>query len=265
MQTELITPLIICFNEADNIERCLNGVAWAKRIVVMDSGSTDATLEICARFSNVEVVTRPFDSFAEQCNAGLTHITTPWVLSMDADYIADAAFQSALERIEDDGVDGFKIAFYYCIQGKRLRSGVYPPRVALYRVQGAQYRNDGHGHRIERGGAIADFPAKLDHDDRKPLARWLNSQARYALQEAEKLTDADRSKLGFADRLRYSAVLGPVAMAFYVLFVRGAIFDGWAGWRYTCERVYAELLLTLNLLEKRKKCSSSEVVAPNKR
>ncbi len=252
MHTELITPLIICFNEVENIERCLSGLRWAKQIVVMDSGSTDATLEICARFANVTVVTRAFDSFAGQCNAGLAHIRTPWVLSMDADYIADANFQRELVAVSDIGVDGFRIAFYYCIQGKRLRSGVYPPRVALYRVDGAHYRNDGHGHCVERSGVIARFPAKLDHDDRKPLARWLQSQLRYQLQEAEKLTHADPASLGFADRLRRSAIWGPIAMALHTLFIRGAILDGWAGWRYVCERVYAELLLTLNLLEKRK-------------
>jgi glycosyltransferase involved in cell wall biosynthesis len=251
MQTELITPLIITFNEEANIARVLDGLHWAKAIVVIDSGSTDATLSICARYPQVRVVHRAFDSFAEQCNAGLKEISTPWVLSMDADYVADQAFFQALQQV-DGQADGYRIAFRYCIGGKPIRCGFYAARVSLYQVAGAEYHNDGHAHRIQRPGRIDQFPSKLDHDDRKPLARWLQSQSRYLPQEADKLLALSNDQLSLPDRIRKTAVLGPIAMFFYVLFVRLGILDGWAGWRYACERVYAELLLSLHLLERRK-------------
>ena len=62
---------------------------WAQRVLVIDSGSTDDTLALIAQFPNVQVLHRPFDSFAEQCNFGLQHISSEWVLSMDADYVLD--------------------------------------------------------------------------------------------------------------------------------------------------------------------------------
>ena len=65
-----LTALIITFNEEPNIGRVLERLGWVPRVVVLDSGSTDATLAICATFANVEVFTRPFDSFAGQCNHG---------------------------------------------------------------------------------------------------------------------------------------------------------------------------------------------------
>src|SRR5689334_1363822 len=83
-----ITPLILTFNEAPNIGRTLEKLSWAREILLIDSGSTDETLEITrSAHPRVRVVTRPFDTFAGQCNFGLGQITTEWVLSMDADYV----------------------------------------------------------------------------------------------------------------------------------------------------------------------------------
>ena len=68
MDRDTVTPLLITFNEIHNIERTLAKLDWAARIVVIDSGSTDGTLDILAKEPRVDVVRRPFDSFAEQCN-----------------------------------------------------------------------------------------------------------------------------------------------------------------------------------------------------
>src|SRR5262249_10570650 len=81
-----ITPLIITFDEAANIARTLARLKWARRIVVIDSGSTDHTIEIVRSYPQADLFHRPFDDFASQCNFGLGHVTTPWVLSLDADY-----------------------------------------------------------------------------------------------------------------------------------------------------------------------------------
>src|SRR6476619_2943691 len=87
MLTE-ITPLILTYNEAPNIGRTLEQLRWARDIVVVDSFSDDETLEIVSGFPQARVVQRKFDTFAAQCNFGLTEagIATEWVLSLDADY-----------------------------------------------------------------------------------------------------------------------------------------------------------------------------------
>jgi len=83
-----ITPIILTFNEAPNIKRTLAALSWAERVLVIDSFSTDDTLEICASFDNVSVLQNHFENFAQQCNFALQQdIHTEWVLSMDADYI----------------------------------------------------------------------------------------------------------------------------------------------------------------------------------
>src|SRR5262245_52840373 len=83
---EDVTPLIITYDEAPNIVRTLDRVTWAKRIVVIDSGSTDQTIEIVRSYPQAELIQRPFDDFANQCNFGIAQVKTPWVLSLDADY-----------------------------------------------------------------------------------------------------------------------------------------------------------------------------------
>src|SRR5215217_7735082 len=83
---EDITPVIITYNEAANIARTLGRLVWARRIVVVDSGSTDETLEIIRSYPQTELINRPFDDFASQCNFAIAQVTTTWVLSLDADY-----------------------------------------------------------------------------------------------------------------------------------------------------------------------------------
>src|SRR4051794_24815358 len=74
-----ITPLIVTHDERPNIERTLARLAWAKRLVVVDSGSTDGTLDILRRDPRIAVFAHAFVDFAGQCNFGLAQIDSPWV------------------------------------------------------------------------------------------------------------------------------------------------------------------------------------------
>lgn len=245
-----VTPLLITWNEAPNIGRCLERLDWASRILVVDSGSTDETLAICRAAANVRVIHRPFDSFAEQCNFGLQNIETEWVLSLDADYILPTQFAEELRGLAEDA-DGYSAAFRYCVFGRPLRGCLYPPRTVLYRVQKAQYRNIGHGHRVEIAGAVRQLKSVIDHDDRKSLDRWLDSQYGYAQREAAHLGDAPADLLTRADKLRLKIWPAVPGVFLYTLLWKRCLLDGWPGWFYTLQRTYAELLLSLCLLQRR--------------
>ena len=247
-----ITPLVLTFNEAPNIERVLRKLSWARRIVVVDSGSNDGTLEIISRFAQAEVYHRPFDNAAEQCNFGLTLIRTDWVLSLDADYeLSDELVQELLNLKDTEGVAGYRGSFVYRIYGRPLLGTLYPPRTVLYRVKGAHYVNEGHTQRVVVTGEVRSLRGIIYHDDRKSLPRWFASQERYARLEADHLLNSEPRFLPFADRLRRTGWLAPIAVFFYVLIKKRCLFDGWPGWFYTLQRVLAETMLALELIDRR--------------
>ena len=140
-----ITPLILTYNEAPNIARTLRSVSWAKDIVVVDSFSDDDTLEIAKSFPSVRVFQRAFDSHRNQWQFGLkeTGIATPWVLALDADYVLSDELIAELESLQPNpATAGFRTSFVYCINGKKLHSGIYPPVTVLYRRESATYIQD---------------------------------------------------------------------------------------------------------------------------
>lgn len=252
MNLEAVTPLIITRNEMPNLVRTLGSLSWASQMVVVDSGSTDGTKELLSGRRGLRLVERPFDSFAEQCNAGLRFVATEWVLSLDADYVCTAELIDEIASLPDNPPQhGFAASFEYWIHGRPLRSSLYPPRVVLHRTADAHYENDGHGHRVVVNGDLASLKGVIRHDDRKPLDAWIEAQNRYARAEADKLLSAAPRALMPIDRLRRSAVLAPLVVLFYCLIGRGLILDGWRGWFYSFQRTYAELLLALQLLERR--------------
>src|SRR5690242_284940 len=131
-----ITPLILTYNEAPNIGRTLEALQWARDIVVVDSFSNDETVEIASSFPQVRVFQRAFDSHRNQWEFGLheTGIATPWVLALDADYVVTNEAVVELKEIQPDlDVAGYRAMFVYCIHGKKLHSGIYPPVTVLYR------------------------------------------------------------------------------------------------------------------------------------
>jgi len=248
----LVTPMVITFNEAPNIARCLDRLTWAERILVIDSGSTDGTLDIVARYPQAEVVHRAFDDFAGQCNFGLAQISSPWVLSLDADYQLSPELVAEITALEaPTDLVAYEAAFVYCIYGRGLRGTLYPPRRVLYRRDAGVYRNEGHGHRLSIEGAVGKLGAKIRHDDRKSLSRWLASQQGYARREADFLLSADKGALRRTDRVRLMGWPAPILVFAYTLFLKGCLLDGWPGWLYVLQRTLAEIMIALEIVDRR--------------
>lgn len=280
-----VAALVITFNERENIERLLSALSRVPQVVVVDSGSTDGTLEIARSMRpDIKVVTRLFDSFAQQCNFGLAQLKTEWVLSLDADYILTPEIVAEIAELQpSDDTAGYVAGFNYCVHGSRLRSTLYPQRTVLYRRRLAEYRDEGHGHRVQVGGRLVSLNGKIDHDDRKPLSRWIQAQDRYMTIEARHLLERQKAEwserderhrrgaamvaeesgmradhgrsqkegLKFQDRLRLKIFFAAPIMFLYLLFARGLVLDGWPGWYYVAQRTLAELLLSLRLLTER--------------
>ena len=247
-----ITPLVLTYNEAPNIRRTLEKLRWASDILVVDSFSSDETLEIVRAFPQARVLQRKFDSFAGQCNFALGQVKTPWVLSLDADYVLSDELVRELQALPfGSEVAGYSASFKYCIWGRPLRASLYPPRTVLYRPDRARYRDEGHGHRVGIEGAVRSLSGVIYHDDQKPLDRWLSEQNKYMIAESRNLLATPLSELNFQDRLRRRMFVAPAVVFFYTLLAKGLILDGWPGWYYVFQRTLAETLLSLRLIEAR--------------
>lgn len=245
-----LTALVITYNEEENIARTLDSLSWVPQILVVDSFSTDRTMELARQFTQVVAVQRNFKDFADQCNFGLETIKTKWVLSVDADYVFPGKSDKAIEKAMQSDEEAFSAAFDYCIDGTPVRGGILPPRHVLFRKHNVRYENDGHSHRIIVTGKEALLPFKIRHDDRKPLTRWCHSQVSYAKKEAQKLADASSGELSLNDRIRQLIFVAPPAVFLLVYLFRGGFLSGWKGLYYALQRLVAECLLSLFLVEK---------------
>ena len=250
-----VTVLILTYNEAANIARTLAAVSWARRIVVIDSGSDDGTADIVRATAKAELVVRPFDNHQSQWTFGLERCDRPehdWVLALDADYRVSEPLIEEMARLEPaPDVAGYEVGFRYCMFGRPLRASLYPPVTALYRRAGARYEQVGHTQRIVVSGRVERLRGTIDHDDRKPLARWLGSQLRYARLEAEHLLSASPARLRRTDRIRRTGWAAPLLVLPYTLIVKRCALDGWPGWLNALQRLLAETLIALEIADRR--------------
>jgi len=249
-----ITPIVLTLNEASNIERALASLAWARDVVVVDSLSSDETRAIVARHPNARWVERKFDGLASQWNFALaeTGLATDWVFALNADYWLPPELVAELAALDPPPeVAGYRNRFVYCIFGRPLRGSLYPPHVHLFDRRRARIYQDGHTEAVEiLAGEVRELEAPIHHDDYKPLERFFGSQVRYMRDEMAKLDTADPATLSPADRLRKRTYWAPLAAFFYCLFARGLILDGKAGLYYALQRLIAELMLSLYLIDR---------------
>jgi len=245
----ILTAVVLTWNEEENISRTLSHLTWLERIVVIDSGSTDRTAEIVKSFPNTELYIRSFDTHATQWNYGLGLCTSEWILSLDADYILPYAFIEEIKaNLLKKEYSAFNTEFDFVIFERPLNANNTTPRPVLFKRQDCMYYDDGHTQRLKTDGKTGSFKNKILHDDRKPLSRWLHNQAAYSVKEADMLLRSGKD-LSFLEKLRKKKLYTPLLMFFFCLFRKRMIFNGWRGWHYTLQRTIVEMLISLRLTE----------------
>ena len=249
-----LSALILTYNEENNIERVLNQLQWLERVIVLDSNSTDSTIELVKKYPNTEIFYRKFDTHATQWNYGLSLVKTDWVLTLDADYVLTPPFISETKRlISENGKAAYFTRFKFVVFGKPLLKDNTTPRPVLFRKDHCTYYDDGHTQRLRINGDTSFYRSFILHDDRKPLTRWLHNLDCYSIKECQKLLDPGNSgNSTLVQKIRKTKILAPFFVFSYCLFVNGAIFDGWRGWHYTLQRTLVEIWFAIRLIEEEK-------------
>jgi glycosyltransferase involved in cell wall biosynthesis len=246
----LVTPVVLTYNEAPNIVRTLETLRWAGRVVIVDSGSTDETERSARAFPNVSWHVRPFDTHARQWEFAIrdTGIDSPFVLALDADYQVPPAFVDELRsRFVTGSYDGGIAGFEYRVLGRPLMGSVYPAKPVVFRPERLRIEQPGHSQEMRVDGAIYRFAARLIHEDRKAVARFVSSQITYAQLEARRLRAGGGR---WQDRVRKTGLM-PIAAAVAAYVRAGGPLRGRAALRYAYERAVFECILAMQVLEDR--------------
>jgi glycosyltransferase involved in cell wall biosynthesis len=245
-----ITVFVLTYNEQVNIARVLAPLRDFARVIVLDSGSSDATQALVQQFGFAEWHQRSFDNHANQCNHVLDQlaVSTPWVMSLDADYVLTAELITELTQLKPAAqMHGFSCEFSFCIDGKLLRGSLYPPRTVLFRHGMARFYQSGHTQRLRIEGSVATLQGKILHDDRKDWAFFCRNQSKYGRLEAQHLYESAFSALPLTAKVRKLGVIAPWLVPLMCLFWTGLIFEGKAGWQYTHMRWVGESAIAKHL------------------
>lgn len=226
-----ISAVIIAFNEADRIGDCLASLAFCDEVVVVDSGSTDATRAVCEA-AGARVLHRDFDGFRSQKDFAVQQATHDWVLCLDADERVSPALCAAILAARAEGfrdAAGYRFARLSEYFGKFLRHGnAYPDRVLrLFDRRRGGWRGTREIHEAASvDGLVQTLPGDLIHHPYRSLAQFLTKTQRYARMMAEH--DHARGKRASLAKL----VLSPAWRFWRGYAFRLGFLDGWHGLVY---------------------------------
>lgn len=221
-----LSVIVITRNEAAHIADCLDSVAFADEIIVLDSGSTDATCELArAHGAHVEV-NAEWPGFGPQKNRALDLATGDWVLSLDADERVPPELAEEIQRVlADPGADGYRVARLSNFCGRWMRhSGWWPDRVLrLFRRLAGRFTDDVVHEHVEVEGRVATLSGHLLHYPYASLEAFIDKINRYSSEAALKAHA----------RGRRTTLMGPFGHAAWTFFrhygLRRGFLDGWQG------------------------------------
>ncbi|NVK52317.1 MAG: glycosyltransferase [Flavobacteriaceae bacterium] len=189
MKKVKITAIIPTFNEELDIQRALDSVSFADEVIVIDSYSTDRTIEI-VKNSSAKLIQRRFDNFSSQKNYAISKASYEWIFLLDADETVPIKLKEELINIvnSDTVYDAFFIYRSYFFKNKRLRfSGWQRDKVIrLFKKSTCRYKGKVH-EEITTTGKIGFLKEKLNHYSYKNYFRYKNKLRKYAKLQAEEL------------------------------------------------------------------------------
>lgn len=178
-----LSVIIIVKNEEHDIRACLESVAWAEEIIVLDSGSVDNTLSIAKEYTEKVYTSIDWQGFGVQKNRALAYASCDWVLSLDADeQVSDVLRQEIANAIQSVGPFVYKLPRLSSYCGKFIRhSGWWPDYVPrLFKRSEASFSNDLVHERLVFQGKAAKLTAPLLHVTYKDLDEVISKINQYS-------------------------------------------------------------------------------------
>ena len=264
----MISVIILTKNEENDLPRCLDALRWCDDVQVVDSGSTDETVNIARKYG-AQVHVNPFSSFGVQRNWALDHCGPkhPWILFLDADEVANQEFIEGMNKAVREAPDttaGFYCCWKFIFEDRWLkRCDSFPKwQFRLMRKGRARFADFGHGQKeAEVNGDIQYLRTPYDHHAlSKGFGPWLDRHNRYATQEAVVRLDSPvawrdvfsphGSKRNKALKPLVSRVPGwPLIRFGITYFLCLGFLEGRPGFIYCANLAYYEFLIRIKMRE----------------
>jgi len=223
-----ISATIICKNEEGRIRRCLESIAWVDEIIVVDSGSTDKTLDVVAEYTDKIYVNSDWPGFGLQKRLAVEKASNEWVLALDSDEVVSDELRDEITQLQCD-IDETTVyrvnrLTFFC--GKFIyHSGWHPDKIVrLFNKKHYQY-NDAFVHETVdcKGAKKIDFKGKLFHYTFDSLEEYIDKRNRYAKAWANSQHEKGRKASMFEMLVR----TGFAFIRHYIL--RLGVLDGYHG------------------------------------
>jgi glycosyltransferase involved in cell wall biosynthesis len=267
-----ISVLILTLNEERNLPACLKSVAWSDDIVVFDSFSSDATVEI-ARSAGARVFQRHFDNERNHRAASLQlPFKYPWVYNPDADEITppelrDEVLQTVADANRPEAA--FRVRFKNMFMGTWIRhSSLYPTWVVrLLRPEAVSFEREINLRYVINGPEGRLNNHLLHFSFNNGIAAWFDKHNRYSSAEAQELISSAQKDFVFGRLFQRDAVgrrraikelsfhlpARPTLRFLYSYFIRGGFLDGIAGYHYCRLTSAYEHMISLKAMEFRRR------------
>ena len=231
MSRARISVLLPTFNNAEIIRRVLDSVHWADEILVVDSFSTDETLNICREYG-ARIIQHEYIQSARQKNWAIPQCAHEWVLQVDTDEEMEPGLREEIEAILDDppaNVDGFLVPFKHHILGQWVRAcGLYPEyHLRLFRSAAGRFEDkEVHAH-VRVPGEVRTLKHHLLHYGMNSISKQLSNVDRYSRYQADELRKRGK-------RFHWSqAIVRPVVVFAYYYFWKLGFTAGYRGLLYS--------------------------------
>lgn len=279
MDRSPVSVLIFTLNEELNLPACLDSLEWCDDVVVVDSSSTDGTVDICRR-RNISVVQNIFTGFGDQRNFGLQNVDLKhdWVLILDADERVPAELAkeiSELAAANASHIGAYRVKRRFHLWGKWLRySSLYPTWVVRFVHRGkVRYLNRGHAETEEVNGKTGEIQSYLIDENLKGLDAWIDRQNVYASKDAEYELECEGAPINWlsvlsADPMQRRAAMKRIAASLpmrgtlyflYCYLFRLGFLDGRAGFMFCRMKAIYQNMIVLKKHERRKLSGKARV------
>lgn len=244
-----VTVIILSQNEEANIGFALgSAISFFDQIVVIDSFSTDATVDIVKSYGEAEIHQNRFISWADQRNWTLDNvdIRNQYIFFLDADEMVTEDFFKEFKAIlQRESPDQIYVSFNYIFLGKSLKYSYGHPKIRrIFKKEHARFIPSGAREYAVNASHIAEIKPKLIHNDRKPLLDYFRKQLNNAMREAIHYYEPQpaaidipsnlRLKLQIRDKIwnRLPVIVRVTLYFFYRYIIKGAFLEGYAGFIY---------------------------------